>query len=186
MATAADELARVPLFAELSGRQRRKLAASFRERLFRPGTDVVRQGAMSGIGFFVVTGGEAAVSVDGAEVATLAAGDHFGELALVNQAERTATVTARTELRCLEIPFSGVPEVRAGEPGRHLEAAAARRGDASARARSADDGCPAAAAAAPGQASSGAGSRSAARSVPAETGSATATGRGCLAIVSAP
>ena len=109
MATAADELARVPLFAELSGRQRRKLAASSRERVFKPGTDVVRQGAMSGIGFFVVTGGEAAVSVDGAEVATLAAGDHFGELALVNQAERTATVTARTELRCLEIPF---PEFR--------------------------------------------------------------------------
>ena len=105
MARAADELGRVPLFAELSGRQRRKLAANFRERTFRPGTDVVRQGTMSGMGFFVVTDGEALVSTGGVEVGTLSAGDHFGELALITRAERTATVTARTELHCLKIPF---------------------------------------------------------------------------------
>jgi len=105
MVSVADELRRVPLFADLSGRQRRKLARSFRERTFKPGTDVVRQGTMSGIGFFVVTDGEAAVSVDGVEVATLSAGDHFGELALVARAERAATVTARTQLHCLEIAF---------------------------------------------------------------------------------
>ncbi len=105
MVPVADELGRVPLFAELSGRQRRKLARSFRERKFTPGTDVVRQGTMSGIGFFVVTDGEAAVSIDGVEVATLSTGDHFGELSLVTRAERAATVTARTELHCLEIAF---------------------------------------------------------------------------------
>ena len=106
MASAADELSRVPLFAGLSGRQRRRLAATFRPRVFRPGIDVVRQGTMSGAGFFIVTDGEAAVTVDGAEVATLGRGDHFGELALITRAERTATVTARTELHCLEIAFS--------------------------------------------------------------------------------
>ncbi len=116
MPGAADDLGRVPLFAELSGRQRRKLAASFRERTFRPGTDVVRQGSMSGMGFFVVTDGEAAVSVDGVEVATLSAGDHFGELALITRAERTATVTARTELHCLEIAFSDFREFARANP----------------------------------------------------------------------
>ena len=60
---------------------------------------------MSGVGFFVVGDGEAAVSVNGDEVATLGPGDHFGELALVSEAERTATVTAKTELRLLEIAF---------------------------------------------------------------------------------
>jgi glutaminase len=60
---------------------------------------------MSGVGFFVITDGEAAVSVGGKTVARLGPGDHFGELALISESERTATVTAETPLRCLEIPF---------------------------------------------------------------------------------
>ena len=43
--------------------------------------------------------------MNGDEVATLGPGDHFGELALVSESERTATVTAKTELRLLEIAF---------------------------------------------------------------------------------
>jgi CRP-like cAMP-binding protein len=116
MPSSADDLQRVPLFADLSGRQRRKLASNFRERTFKPGVDVVREGSMSGMGFFVVADGEASVSVGGVEVATLAAGDHFGELALVSKAERSATVTARTELRCLEIAFSDFREFAHANP----------------------------------------------------------------------
>ena len=71
---------------------------------------------MSGMGFFVVADGEASVSVGGVEVATLSAGDHFGELALVSKAERSATVTARTELRCLEIAFSDFREFAHANP----------------------------------------------------------------------
>jgi cAMP-dependent protein kinase regulator len=102
---AAETLKEVPLFAELSGRQLKKLGGLFREHTFQPGTAVVQEGTMSGVGFFVIAEGEAAVSVGGNEVSTLSAGDHFGELALVSEAERTATVMARTPLRCLEIPF---------------------------------------------------------------------------------
>lgn len=105
MTTAPESLAQVPLFSDLSSRQLKKLASKFRERTFRAGTEVVQEGTMSGVGFFVVAEGEAAVSVLGNEVATLAPGSHFGELALVSEAERTATVTAKTDLRCLEIPF---------------------------------------------------------------------------------
>ena len=105
MTSVADNLKRVPLFAGLNSRQLKKLAGQFRERSFQPGTPVVQEGTMSGVGFFVIAEGEAVVSVSGNDVSTLSAGDHFGELALVSEAERRATVTARTQLRCLEIPF---------------------------------------------------------------------------------
>src|SRR3954447_14461996 len=105
MATTADELERVPLFSTLSDRQRKKLANLFRERTVPAGTALVKEGTMSGAGFFVVADGEAVVSVDGSEVARLRPGDHFGELALITERERTAAVTAETAMRCLEIPF---------------------------------------------------------------------------------
>ncbi len=100
-----DDLKKVPLFAELDNRQLKKLASRFRERTVGPGTQVTAEGEMSGVGFFVVGSGEASVNVGGKDVATLGAGDHFGEIALVSEAARTATVTATTELRLLEIPF---------------------------------------------------------------------------------
>jgi CRP-like cAMP-binding protein len=100
-----EDLKQVPLFADLDNRQLKKLAGRFRERTVGPGTKVTTEGEMSGVGFFVVASGEAAVNVGGKDVATLGAGDHFGEIALVSEAARTATVTATTELRLLEIPF---------------------------------------------------------------------------------
>ena len=101
----ADELKQVPLFADLDQRQLRNLAKSFRERLYEPGGTVVREGQMSGVGFFTVSEGEAEVTIDGRRVQTLGPGDAFGELALISQRERVATVTAITRLRCLEIPL---------------------------------------------------------------------------------
>jgi CRP-like cAMP-binding protein len=101
----ADELARVPLFSGLSNRQRQKLGKLFRERSVPLGTALVKEGTMSGVSFFVVTDGEATVTIGGREAARLRRGDHFGELALITERERSATVTAETEMRCLEIPF---------------------------------------------------------------------------------
>ena len=60
---------------------------------------------MSGVGFFIVAEGEASVTVDGREVARIGPGDHFGELALINEDARTASVTAVTRLRCHVIAF---------------------------------------------------------------------------------
>ena len=99
----AGDLKQVPLFSSLAQRQLRRLSRDFKEREFQPGATPVRQGHMSGIGFFVITGGEASVSVDSREVARLGAGDYFGELGLISERARTATVTAETSLRCLEL-----------------------------------------------------------------------------------
>jgi len=105
VAKLVDELRQVPLFSGLSQRQVKQLARGFKEREFRPGTSMVRQGEMSGVGFFVITGGEASVSVDGMEVAKLGPGDHFGELALISEQLRSATVTAEGPLQCLVMAF---------------------------------------------------------------------------------
>jgi CRP-like cAMP-binding protein len=100
-----DELARVRLFSGLNQRQLKRLSRHVRERHFRPGVAVVTEGTMSGVGFFIVAEGEASVTVEGREVARIGPGDHFGELALINEDVRTATVTAVTRLRCYVIQF---------------------------------------------------------------------------------
>jgi CRP-like cAMP-binding protein len=95
-----DALGRVPLLSGLDRRHLEKLAKDFSERTFPPGSVVVREGDEHGIGFFVVADGEAIASVDGKEVSRLGPGSHFGEVALISDRVRTATVTASTELHC--------------------------------------------------------------------------------------
>jgi CRP-like cAMP-binding protein len=101
MATFENDLQRVGLFSDLSQRQLKKLSHSFRERSFKPGTSMITEGKMSGCDFFIITEGAASVSVNGKEVEQLGPGDHFGELALITEQVRTATVTATTRLDCL-------------------------------------------------------------------------------------
>src|SRR3954447_16831059 len=105
MASQADELKRVPLFSNLSQRQLKRLAKDFREREVESGTRVVGEGNKSGVSFFVIVDGKATVSVDGREVKQLGPGDHFGELALISENVRSASVTADGPMRCLVLGF---------------------------------------------------------------------------------
>ena len=90
-------LGQVDLFADLDKRETDQVARLFKERRFAPGETIAKQGA-GGASFFVIESGEANVSVKGRTVATLKAGDHFGEIALIDEGARSATVTATTEL----------------------------------------------------------------------------------------
>jgi CRP-like cAMP-binding protein len=101
MARPPEVLKSVPLFSGLSQRELKRLARDFSERDIKPGTSVMREGEMSGISFFVILEGTATVSVGGADVRQLGPGDHFGELALISQRVRSATVTADGPMRCL-------------------------------------------------------------------------------------
>lgn len=105
MASFAAELKQVPLFSTLSERQLKKLAPAFKERRLGPGVTVVREGEMDGVGFFVLAEGTASVSVDGAELARLGPGDYFGELAMISEQARGATVTTETQVRALVMAF---------------------------------------------------------------------------------
>ncbi|HEX5174453.1 MAG TPA: cyclic nucleotide-binding domain-containing protein [Gaiellaceae bacterium] len=68
------------------------IADWFELRSVRPGVRLTGEGA-SGYSFFVLRDGTATVTVNGIEVRTLAAGDFFGELAILGDGRRTATVT---------------------------------------------------------------------------------------------
>ena len=96
---ATDLLRRVPIFTDLDPRELETIARTVHERTFAPG-DTVAQEGQGGVGFFVIRDGEAKVEVGGEEVRRLHQGDHFGEIALITEGPRTATVTAETELRC--------------------------------------------------------------------------------------
>jgi CRP/FNR family cyclic AMP-dependent transcriptional regulator len=100
VATAPIELLqRVPLFSGLSRRELERVANSMKERRFRKGDTVTTEGR-GGVGFFVIDEGEADVTVQGEELARLGPGDYFGEIALITESDRTATITAETDMRC--------------------------------------------------------------------------------------
>ena len=95
-------LRRVPLFADLDRRELDPIASSLRERKFGSGETVLSEGR-AGIGFFVIVEGEARVTVRDEERGRLGPGDYFGEIALIAGTERTATVTAESDLVCLAL-----------------------------------------------------------------------------------
>ncbi len=95
----AQLLKRVPLFSDLPDRDLENVAKTMRQRTFQPGDTIAAEGS-GGVGFFVIDDGEALVTVGGEEVGRLGRGDYFGEIALIAETDRTATVKAQTELRC--------------------------------------------------------------------------------------
>ena len=70
-----------------------------KERTFSSGETVTAEGS-SGVGFFLIESGNAKVTIGGEDRRRLGPGDYFGEVALLNESARTATITADTELRC--------------------------------------------------------------------------------------
>jgi CRP/FNR family transcriptional regulator, cyclic AMP receptor protein len=100
MAEAPVELLeRVPLFADFDRGDLQRLARTFKERTFDAGHAVASEGK-SGAGFFVIESGEATVTVHGTERGRLGPGDYFGEIALIDDGARSATITADSELHC--------------------------------------------------------------------------------------
>ena len=112
MSTMVDSLRNVPLFADLSGRDLKRLADSMQEHSFAAGKQVVAEGK-GGVGFFVILEGTARVTQGGEERGALGAGDYFGEMALIDGNDRIASVHADGELRCAAMaPWTFRPFVK--------------------------------------------------------------------------
>jgi len=95
-------LSRVPLFSGCSKKDLRRIATIADEIDLRRGKVLTRQGA-PGREFFVLLEGTVDVVRDGKQINTLGAGQFFGELALVSNIPRTATVTATSPIRALVV-----------------------------------------------------------------------------------
>jgi CRP-like cAMP-binding protein len=99
MSAMSESLRAVPMFSELPDKELRSLAESMQERSYSEGQEVLVEGE-GGIGFFVILDGSARVSVGADEVRTLGRGDSFGEMAVIDDQARSASITAGEGLRC--------------------------------------------------------------------------------------
>jgi CRP/FNR family transcriptional regulator, cyclic AMP receptor protein len=113
--TKADALGRCPFFAGLSRGELLELAKVTEDMEVGEGKVLTREG-QSGSEFFVIVDGEVGVTKDGSEVRTLGPGDFFGEIALLEDTPRTATVTAKTPLRFFVLTRQAFRSLLAHQP----------------------------------------------------------------------
>ena len=102
MRPTAEQLANVPILADLSSDQRAELADWLEVREVSADTVLAGEGA-SGYSFFIVADGNAVVTAEGREVRTLSGGDFFGEMALLGGGRRQGTVTTTTDATVLSL-----------------------------------------------------------------------------------
>jgi pyruvate,water dikinase len=137
----AAPLERVPLLADLEPAEMDQIARVFKIRHFGAGETVTKEGA-GGAAFFVIESGTAAVTVRGERRATLGPGDFFGEIALLDEGARMATVTAESDLLCRGLTvweFKPVVQQNPGLAWKLLQSLARRLREEQQR----DDGAPA-------------------------------------------
>ena len=113
--TKADALGRCPFFAGLSRSELLELAKISEDLEVDAGKTLTREG-QSGSEFFVIVDGEVLVTKDGQEIRALGPGDFFGEIALLEDTPRTATVTAKTPLRFFVLTRQAFRSLLAHQP----------------------------------------------------------------------
>ena len=115
MASAIESLSGVPLFANLSARQLRKVVRSATEDSYEAGSTIVAEGGRTET-LFVILEGTAKVVRDGRTVARRNAGDVFGEISMIDGRRRAASVIADTPMRCLVLYHDGLRKLVMEDP----------------------------------------------------------------------
>ena len=104
------------VFGEIRPVEARSVAGPVLEVAVAPGAELIREGEIVGT-FFVIRSGEAELSCDGRTVATLHAGDCFGEMDPDGDGVQECSVTARSPMRLLTFSAVGVARLCAAFPG---------------------------------------------------------------------
>ena len=128
MTASFDDLAGISLFRSLEDSDLRRLATWFDVQYASEGVRLAGEGA-AGYSFFVLADGTADVSSGDDTIATLGPGDFFGEIAILGNGRRTASVTTTSPARLLVLFGSEFRRLEAEHPeiAAHIEAAMRRR-----------------------------------------------------------
>jgi CRP-like cAMP-binding protein len=110
---AVAELRELPAFASLGSDDLSEVLTHGAWMNVAPGTAIIRQGE-EGDAFYAIRSGRVDVLTDGQLVHTLGPGSHVGEIALLSDVPRTATVVARTPVRVFRLDREGFERVIAG------------------------------------------------------------------------
>lgn len=102
MTATMDALAVVPIFKDLPKKSLERLEKFARQRSFQAGDVIFKEGE-EGVGFFMVSKGTVAVIRGGTEIAKITEGGFFGEMALLDNHRRSATVRADTPVECIAL-----------------------------------------------------------------------------------
>ncbi|HTT85854.1 MAG TPA: cyclic nucleotide-binding domain-containing protein [Acidimicrobiales bacterium] len=130
--TKADHLRQVQMFSACTDRELAQIARACDEMAVEAEKVVVEEGS-TGEDFFLVVAGEADVIRDGHAVASVGPGQYFGELSLLDEAPRSATVRARTPMTLIRLgrrEFSAVLDSWPGVAHKLLQTMARRLRDA--------------------------------------------------------
>jgi CRP-like cAMP-binding protein len=93
-------LARVPIFANCTAEEIAAVAAVAQQSYFQPGQIIVTQGT-PGQAFYLILSGRVEILRDNKSLGAFGAGDFFGEMSLLDQAPRSATIRALEDTSCL-------------------------------------------------------------------------------------
>jgi CRP-like cAMP-binding protein len=117
-----ETLAGIPLFASLDDAELGELATWFDEQTVSEGVRLVGEGA-AGYSFFLLVDGGVEVVAEGTTLAQLGPGDFFGEMAILGNGRRTATVTATSPARLLVLFGTEFRQLQQAHPdiAAHLE-----------------------------------------------------------------
>ncbi|MFN2581414.1 MAG: cyclic nucleotide-binding domain-containing protein [Candidatus Dormibacteria bacterium] len=111
----ASAIASAPVFESLGLPEIRAILSRFEEQSFNAGHRVTLEG-YRGAEFYLIISGSATVAIDGSPVARLGVGDFFGEIAVLSDGFRSATVTADAPLRCFVLNNNALEQLLVEHP----------------------------------------------------------------------
>jgi CRP/FNR family transcriptional regulator, cyclic AMP receptor protein len=111
----AEQLKRIPLFADASDEELNKVAVFAEDREIPEGSVVMEEGGYSNE-LLAIEDGKAEVTREGEHLADLGPGDIFGEAGMLDDSMRSATVTAKSRMRVISLRHFEVKRLKKGAP----------------------------------------------------------------------